>query len=124
VPIELKLKESPRIFQCVVLGQDQKYLAALIVPDREAIMAFAEENGIPIVDYELLLQQPEVMELISHDISDLVSARNGFKTFERVYKFALLPRLFQPVEELSPKQEPLRRRIAAAYSRQIQSLFR
>jgi long-chain acyl-CoA synthetase len=31
VPIEHKMRESPYIFQCMVLGQDQKYLAALIV---------------------------------------------------------------------------------------------
>jgi long-chain acyl-CoA synthetase len=47
VPIELKLWESEYVFQCAVAGQDQKCLAALIVPVQDAIMAFAGENGIP-----------------------------------------------------------------------------
>ncbi|GHU51896.1 hypothetical protein FACS1894200_12380 [Spirochaetia bacterium] len=44
VPIEKKLQESDWIRECIVLGQDQKYLAALIVPIKEAVMRFAEEN--------------------------------------------------------------------------------
>ncbi|MDR2619013.1 MAG: AMP-binding protein [Treponema sp.] len=124
VPIENKLKESPRVSQCVVLGQDQKYLAALIVPVQEAIMAFAEENNIPIVDYELLLQQPEIIEIIAHDAADLVSYRTGFKTFERIHKFRLLPKPFEPGVEISAKMEPLRHKIAVNYAREIHELFR
>jgi long-chain acyl-CoA synthetase len=124
VPIELKLRESDYISQCVVVGQDQKYLAALIVPVRTALMAFAEENSIPIVDYELLLQQPEINELIANDIADLVGPRTGFKPFERVFKFKLLPKPFEAGRELSAKQEPVRRRIQALYGRDIHELYR
>jgi long-chain acyl-CoA synthetase len=124
VLVEAKLRESPLIFQCMVLGQDQKFLAALIVPVQEMVMAFAEENSIPIVDWELLLQQAEIYELIANEIANLVSAGNGFKTFERIYKFKLLPKPFVPGEELSPKGEPLRRRILANYPKEIQALFK
>ncbi|MDR1318085.1 MAG: AMP-binding protein [Treponema sp.] len=78
VPIEHKLRESQFIEQCMVSGQDQRYLAALIVPVQNAVMAFAEENSIPIVDYELLLQQPEINEIIANEVADLVSPRTGF----------------------------------------------
>jgi long-chain acyl-CoA synthetase len=124
VPIENKLKESPRIFQCLVVGQDQKYLAALIVPVRNAVMAFAEENNIPIVDYELLLQQPEINEIIANDISSLICSREGFKTFERIYRFKLLAKPFEPGVDLSPKMEPMRHKITARFAREIQALFR
>ena len=124
VPIEHKLRESPYILHCMVAGQDQKYLAALIVPRQEALMAFAEENAIPIVDYELLLQQPEINELIAAEVTDLVGPKTGFKPFERVFKFTLLPKPFEPGRELSPKQELLRHRITALYAREIQRLFK
>jgi long-chain acyl-CoA synthetase len=124
VLIETKLKDSPRIGQCVVLGQDMKYLAALIVPVQDAVMAFAEENNIPVVDYELLLQQPEIIEIISSDVADLISARNGFKAFERIYKFKLLPRPFEQGTEMSSKQELLRHRIMINYAKDIQTLFK
>ncbi|MDR1858525.1 MAG: long-chain fatty acid--CoA ligase [Treponema sp.] len=124
VPIEHALRESPYIQHCMVVGQDQKYLAALVVPAQEAVMAFAEENNIPIVDYELLLQQPEINELVSTEIADRVSLKNGFKPFERVFKFSLLTKPFDLGKELSTKQELLRHRIMAIYARQIQRLFR
>jgi long-chain acyl-CoA synthetase len=124
VPIETKLRESDYISQCAVVGQDQKYLAALIVPVQTALMAFAEENSIPIVDYELLLQQPEINELIVNEIADLVGPRTGFKPFERVFKFKLLAKPFEAGRELSAKQELLRHRIQVLYARDIHGLYK
>ena len=124
VPIECKLRESPYIQQCIVAGQDQKYLAAIIIPWQQIIMDFAEENSVPIVDYELLLQQPEINELIASEISGLVNSRTGFKPFERIYKFVLLPKPFEPGKELSAKGELLRHRITAIYAKEIHQLFK
>ncbi|GHV87297.1 long-chain-fatty-acid--CoA ligase [Spirochaetia bacterium] len=124
IPIEIKIRESDYIEHCAVVGQDQKYLAALIVPVQTMVMAFAEENNIPIVDYDLLLQQPEINEIIANEVADLVGPRTGFKPFERVFKFKLLPRSFEQGRELSPKGELLRHQIAALYAREIHGLFR
>jgi long-chain acyl-CoA synthetase len=122
-PIELKLVESEYIRQAVVLGQDQKYLAALIVPDEAAVTAWAAENAILIVDYESLLQQPEVVELIDFEVNELVSARNGFKSFERIFRFMLLPSPFEVGRELSAKQEIKRYAIAQIYPKEVKRLF-
>ena len=124
VPIENILRESPYIQHCMVVGQDQKFLAALVVPYQEAIMAYAEENNIPIVDYELLLQQPEINELIGAEIAARVNLKTGFKPFERIFIFALLTKPFEVGKELSGKQELLRHRISALYAKEIQRLFR
>jgi long-chain acyl-CoA synthetase len=124
VPIEHKLRESLYIQHCMVVGQDQKYLAALIVPVQDAIMAYAEENGIPIVDYELLLQQPEINELIASELAGKVNLKTGFKPFERINRFALLTKPFEPGVELSSKQELLRHRITATYAKEILCLYR
>ncbi|GHV95824.1 long-chain-fatty-acid--CoA ligase [Spirochaetia bacterium] len=124
VPIEQKLRESPYIQHCMVVGQDQKYLAAIIIPNQQAIMDFAEENAIPIVDYELLLQQPEINELIAAEVAGRVSPTAGFKPFERVFKFKLLATPFELGKELSSKQELLRHRIMALYAKEIHRLFK
>jgi long-chain acyl-CoA synthetase len=124
VPIEQKLRESPYIQHCMVVGQDQKYLAAIIIPNQQAIMDFAEENAIPIVDYELLLQQPEINELITAEAAGRVSPATGFKPFERVFKFKLLATPFELGKELSSKQELLRHRITALYAKEIHRLFK
>jgi long-chain acyl-CoA synthetase len=123
LPIEQKLCESEYILQAVVLGQDQKYLAALIVPNQEAVTAWAEENKIPIVDYEGLLQQPEVAKLVDYETGELVSARNGFKSFERIYRFALLAKPFEVGRELSAKQEIKRHAIVEIYHKEVKKLF-
>jgi long-chain acyl-CoA synthetase len=122
-PIEQKLSESEYIRQAVVLGQDQKYLAALIVPDQDAVTAWAQENAILIVDYESLLQQPEIEELIDYEMNELVSARNGFKSFERIFRFILLPTPFEVGKELSAKQEIKRHAIVEIYHKEVKRLF-
>ncbi|TFG80239.1 MAG: long-chain fatty acid--CoA ligase, partial [Spirochaetales bacterium] len=124
LPIEQRLNDSIYIKQSVVLGQDQRYLAALIVPDQETIMAWAGENNIPIVDYEGLLKQPEVRELIDYEIGQAVNAKTGFKTFERIFTFALLPNLFETGKELSAKMEVKRHAVVEIYKHIIGKLFK
>ncbi|HEY9054958.1 MAG TPA: AMP-binding protein [Rectinemataceae bacterium] len=123
VPIEQKLAESAYIQQAVVLGQDEKYLAALIVPRQENITSWAEENNIPFNDYESLLLQPEVRELLDYEISELVSSKSGFKAFERIFKFEILSEPFQPGRELSAKQELKRHAINEIYRKKIKAMF-
>lgn len=124
VPIEQKICESPYIQQAVVLGQDEKYLAALIIPAKDTILAWAKENSIPVDEYESLIQQPEIKELIDSEIAERVSSRNGFKSFERIFKFTLLATPFEPGRELSAKQEVKRHAVNELYKKQISRLFK
>jgi long-chain acyl-CoA synthetase len=70
------------------------------------------------------LQQPEINEIIANEISDRISPKTGFKPYERVYKFALLPKPFEEGKELSGKGELLRHRITAKYAKEIHRLFK
>jgi long-chain acyl-CoA synthetase len=124
VPIEQKICESAYIKQVIVLGQDQRWLAALAVPDQDAIMAYAEENNVPIVDYESLLKQPEILDLLGDEIHERISAKGGFKSFERIFRFALLARPFEMGRELSAKQELKRHTINEIYAHEISGLFK
>jgi long-chain acyl-CoA synthetase len=124
VPIEQRLCESSYIKQAIVLGQDMRYLAALVVPDEEAVSAWAQENNVPIVDYEELLGQPEILELIGDEINERISSKNGFKSFERVFKFALLAKPFEVGRELSAKQELKRHVINELFAHKIAGLFK
>jgi len=124
LPIEQRINDSMYVKQTVVLGQDERYLAALIVPDQDTVVSWAKDNNIPIVDYETLLAQPEVRELFDYEISQAISAKNGFKTFERIFKFELLPQLFEVGKELSAKQEIKRHAINEIYKHKIDKLFK
>jgi long-chain acyl-CoA synthetase len=123
VPLENKIKESMYISQAVILGQDKKYLAALIIPDQEAVMQWAKENNVPFYDYEELIEQPEIRELIDYEINSLINIKNGFRGFERIFKFKLLLKPFEIDRELSAKQEIKRHVINELYRKEIEELF-
>ena len=123
LPIEQKMQESLYIAQCMLLGQDQKFLAALIVPEFEALQEYASENNLGFMDKEDLMTLPEIEELINGEIQERVSAKNGFKSFERVNRFKLLSKPFEVGDELSQKQEIKRHVIAEKYEDLIAKIF-
>ena len=123
VPMEQKLSESPYIEQAVIVGQDQKYLAALIVPDFDALEAYAKENNLAYENRVHLRDVHAVLELLTSEINSLISARNGFRSFERIYKFAVLRHSFEVGKELSGKQDLKRHAIAEIYKKEIRELF-
>ena len=123
VPIEAKLVESRFIKFAVVVGQDKRYLAALIVVDEEEIKNFAEENGIQYDTFENYLASENVQKLYEAEIADLISAKNGFKLFERIARFTLITKPFEIGVELSAKQELKRFTINEMYKDEIDSMF-
>jgi long-chain acyl-CoA synthetase len=122
-PIEERLRASEFIAQAVVLGQDQKFLGALIVPDFEALDAWTETERVTAASREELVEDPKVRSMYNQVISGIVNAQNGFKSFEQIYRFQILPTDFTVGEELSAKQEIKRHVIDARYKTQIAQLF-
>ena len=123
VPIEMKLQESPFISQAVVIGQDQRFLGALIVADETEVKGYAAEQGIAAGSLPELLEKPEIKKLFERQIASLINHENGFKLFERINRFELLAKPFEPGVELSAKQDVMRYKITALYGKQIDALF-
>ena len=121
--IEMRLNNCRYISQSMVVGQDQRYLAALIVPAEDEIKAYAKENNISYSDYKELLENPEIKKLIDTDIQENISAKHGFKLFEKISRFAILSEPFVVGETLSAKQEIMRHKINAKYAKEIASLY-
>ena len=96
VPIENKLLESSIIEQVMVIGQDRKFLMALIVPNQEA-------PGMNEVDLASLAGMDSINERYKQEIKSLINAQNGFKSFERVVDCILLPKAFEKDDELTAK---------------------
>ena len=123
VPIEMKLQESPFIAQAVVLGQDQRYLGALLVADETEVKNYAAAHHLVANSFEELLAKPEIKKLFEQQIALRINHEHGFKIFERINRFELLAKPFEAGVELSAKQDVMRHKITALYSKQIASLF-
>ena len=123
-PIEEKLKISPYISRAIIVGQDQKFLGALIISDINNVKQWAEENNVSAIDDTQLVTGPEVHHLLSDEISSLISTKNGFKIFEKIVRFTVLTDEFEVGRELSAKQEIKRHFIHDAYSKEISGLFK
>ncbi len=123
VPIEDTMLESAYIDQVMVVGQDQKFLAALVVPNIEELEKHAQARGIAYLGKEDLLENPQIIGLVSDEIHSRVCARRGFREFERIFRFKLLPKHFEPGVELSAKGSIKRAVIDELYRKEIEALF-
>ena len=124
LPIEMKLAESRFIKQAVVIGQDKRYLTALILVDDEEVKAYAEATGIMYDAFQDLILSAPVKNLYENEIANLINTKNGFKLFERINRFALITKPFEVGVELSAKQEIMRFRIAELYRIQIEEMYK
>ncbi|MFP4490442.1 MAG: AMP-dependent synthetase/ligase [Spirochaetaceae bacterium] len=124
VPIEDKLNASEAILQSMVVGQDQKFLAALIVPEMDKLEEYALLNSIDHVTKEELLTNPEIEEYIHNEIQSLVNTKNGFKHFECIYRFTLLSSPFEVGKELTHTMKIRRDKVHHLYHREIERMFK
>lgn len=122
VPIEAKICESEFVESAVVLGQDKKYLGALIVLNRKTIEAYLTREQIPYLVGKLASMK-EVKALVEASINEIISVKHGFKSYEQIHRIVLISKSFEVGVELSAKQEPKRFEINRLYKREIEQLF-
>ena len=123
VPIERMLESSPYILQAMVVGQDKKTLGALIVPDTSYLREWAVGKQILFKTEEGLATLPEVLSLLRAEIREKVSAKTGFKAFERVVDFRLVPKPFEVGDELTKLLKMRRHVISDKYNRLIDEIY-
>lgn len=124
LPIEAKMQESRFIQTAVVVGQDQRNLGALVLPNQEELEIWANENKIAFKDFADLVKKPEAYKLIEDEIKELINAKNGFRMFEKIVKFAFLTKPFEVGRELSAKQEIMRYKLTEIYEKEIKGIFK
>ena len=122
-PIEDLVRQSEYVEHIMVVGQDQRLLGALIVPALEAVKTYAAANGIEGDDLATLAAAAEIKTLIQGEVQSRVNAKNGFKSFERIARIALIDSPFEIGDELTHTQKMRRHVIAERYAAQIARLF-
>ena len=124
LPIEDALKQSSFILQCVVVGQDQKTLGALIIPDTEAVLSHFNEQNIQIAkDLSEWNSNNNVRSLFKSEIKRLNGTSSGFKVFEKVTNFYILAKEFHIGVELTQTLKVKRNVVIEKYNSEIGSLY-
>jgi long-chain acyl-CoA synthetase len=119
--IEARLCQSEFIEQAVVVGNDRKYVSALIVPDFERLRAWAAEQYIEFQTAQELIEHPKVIQKMKSEVNRLTS---NLADHEKVKRIALLPSQFT-IEggELTPTLKVRRRFVEKKYGALIESLY-
>ena len=120
-PIEAVLKRSPIVAEAVLLGDRQKFAAALIVPEFTALERRLKDLGRPPGSREELVQRDDVIKLYD----EIVDALNReLSQFERIKKFALLPAEFSVESgELTPTLKVKRKVVEERWKSTIAGLY-
>lgn len=121
IPIEQRLKQSPLITQAIAVGSEQKFCAALIFPNLEALHNYALETGIDLPSDALLKHS-----CITNLYRSLVDAANCHLPYWATVKKFQLINAPLTVENglLTPTGEINRNRAIAVFDREIKALFR
>ena len=119
--VEAKLKESFFIEQSVVVGDGQKYAAALIVPSFDAIKEFCRVESIAYSTDAEIIKNEKILAKFRAEVEEI---NKELAPYERVKKYHLLPKELSVAEgELTPTLKPKRRIIQEKYKKEIAELF-
>ncbi|MFN8307621.1 MAG: long-chain fatty acid--CoA ligase [Ferruginibacter sp.] len=120
-PIENKMKESPFVEQMMVVGAEQKFVGALIVPSLPNLREWMQHKGIPFTTAEDAVNNPKVLDLYR----ELVDSFNKFfNHVEQIKKFELLPNEWTiDTGELTPTLKLKRKVIMEKYKAAIERIY-
>jgi long-chain acyl-CoA synthetase len=119
--IENKLKESMFIEQAMVIGENQKFASALIVPSFQYLKDWCIKNNIPYTTNEEIIKDERIVKRIGEEISKVNS---GLAQYETIKKFRLLSREWSIEKgEMTPKLSLKRKVILKDNEALIQSIY-
>lgn len=119
--LESLLSTDPHIENIVVIGDDKKFVAALIVPSFKLIENFAKNNNISISKKEDLIKHPKIIELIDVKLNKL---QENLAEYQKVKRFALLSNEFTiDGGEYTTTLKTRRKFINEKYKTQIEEIY-
>ncbi|GAB6279827.1 MAG: long-chain fatty acid--CoA ligase [Lentimicrobium sp.] len=120
--LENKLQQSFFISQAFVVGQNQSFLSALILPDFDYIKEYFAHQGVHFNSNLEIIQNQKVISLIDQEINMLNGY--GIKENENIQRFALVADDWTIESgELSPSLKLKRRVILEKYKDVIRNFY-
>jgi long-chain acyl-CoA synthetase len=119
--LEDRVRAHPLVSQCMVVGDAQPFIAALVTLDPEAMKGWSAANkkaGTSIAD---LAKDPALIAVIQTAIDD---ANKAVSRAESIRKFTILPVDFTIADgQLTAKMSVKRHVVAKEFAREINELF-
>lgn len=119
LPIESRLVHSPLVDHCIVVGQDQKHLGALVVPALDGFRA----AGVHAANLLELAASAQARALMEGEIRRLINSEQGFKSDERIADFRFVTKPFEVGQEMTATFKLKRHVISKQYSSLIGQMF-
>ena len=121
-PLEEELKLSPYVANVMVYGDNKPYNVALVVANLGAIAKWAQDQQLALpADTGALLADPRVRSLFQREI---LRCSAGFRGYETIRDFALIPTDFTTDNEMmTPKMSLKRRKVLETYGNLIADLY-
>ncbi|MCS1352786.1 long-chain fatty acid--CoA ligase [Mechercharimyces sp. CAU 1602] len=119
--VEQRLSMSRFIQQSAVIGNNRKYVSALIVPDFSVLKAHAEKHGWSETTPEQWNQSPALSQLIQQEMDRLLK---DFASYEKPKTFAILKEPFSADKgELTPTLKIRISQVEKNYADTIATLY-
>lgn len=119
--LESRLGEDRYIEQVAVIGDQRKYVTAIIIPAYEALKEYASKHKIQYRSIEELVKNSDIIKMIEARIDEL---QKNFASFEQIKRFTLLPKAFSmETGELTNTLKIRRSIINKLYSREIEAMY-
>ncbi len=120
--IETKLKESSYIENCIVIGENEKFASALIIPDMSRLHFWAAKHKVTYADNQELAQHPKVIAKIHKEV-ELVN--ETLAPHEKIKRERVVLTEWTPVNGLlSPTLKLKRAKIHAKHADIIKDIYK
>lgn len=121
-PIEQRFAESPFIDHILVIGEDRKYTAALIVPDYGHLKSWCRVKGVPYRSNREAISNSIILRRFHEEVKRI---NRDLGQTEKIKKFRLLPDEWTvETGELSPTMKLRRKFIQEKFYREIEETYR
>jgi long-chain acyl-CoA synthetase len=121
-PIEDAFAASEIVEQSMVVGDGRKFVSAVVVPNLDAVRAWADGEGIDLPDDDWdACRDDRVKEYVQAEVDRVNGA---FEEYERIKKFRMVPTEFTEENDfLTPTMKKKRRNILEAFADEIESMY-
>ncbi|MBD5283245.1 MAG: long-chain fatty acid--CoA ligase [Bacteroides sp.] len=119
--LESRLAENKYIDEVAVIGDERKYVTALVVPNLSQLRKWAQKRGLDIEDTAALMKNPRTVAFMMKEID---TVQKDLAEYEKIKKITLLPNHFSIMNgEVTNTMKVRRKVVAERYADEIESMY-